>query len=171
MPRGGLFGRRRTRVEFEVTTATFKTLGLAGISGLRSLSAPALLARAVRRGDADAPNLPALGSARVSNLLALLAVGEMIADKTPFIPARTSAPALLGRALSGALVGAELFSSEGRHRNSGAILGALSALATAYAGEQLRTEGARKGIPDPLLATLEDRLVLSLGTRLLRRKT
>ncbi len=170
MPRGGLFGRRRKRVEFEVTPATFRTLGLAGISGLRSMAAPALLARAVRRGDAEAPNFPSLGSARVSNLLALLAVGEMIADKTPFIPARTSAPALLGRALSGALVGAELFSSEGRRRNSGAILGTLSALAAAYAGEKLRLEGTRKGIPDPLLATLEDRLVLSLGTRLLQQR-
>lgn len=170
MPRRGLFGRRRTRVQFEVTPATFKTLGLAGISGLRSMSGPALLARAVRRGDA-ALDLPALNSARVSNLLSLLAVGEMIADKTPFVPPRTSAPSLLGRAFSGALVGAELFSSEGRRRNSGAILGALSALATAYAGEKLRSEGARKGIPDPLLATLEDRLVLSLGTRLLRRRS
>ncbi len=171
MPRGGLFRRRRTRVEFEVTPATFRTLGLAGISGLRSMSGPAFLARAVRRGDARASNLPALSSARVSNLLSLLAIGEMIADKTPFVPARTSAPALLGRAFSGALVGAELFSSEGRRRNSGAVLGALSALATAYAGEKLRLEGARKGIPDPLLATLEDRLVLSLGTRLLRRRS
>ncbi len=168
MPRSGLFGRRGTRVEFEVTPATFRTLGLAGVSGLRSMAGPALLARAVRRGDMDAPNLPALGSARVSNLLALLAVGEMIADKTPFVPPRTATPALLGRALSGALVGAELFSSEGRHGNSGAILGALSALAAAYAGEKLRSEGSRKGIPDPLLALLEDRLVLSLGTRLLQ---
>ncbi len=134
------------------------------------MSGPALLARSVRRGDAKAPNLPALSSARVSNLLALLAVGEMIADKTPFVPSRTSAPALLGRAISGALVGAELFSSEGRRRNSGAILGALSALAAAYTGEKLRSEGTRKGIPDPLLASLEDRLVLSLGTRLLQQR-
>ncbi|CAA9437096.1 MAG: hypothetical protein AVDCRST_MAG37-1044 [uncultured Rubrobacteraceae bacterium] len=171
MPRRGLFGRRRTRVEFEVTPATFRTLGLAGISGLRSMSGPALLARAVRRGDARASNLPALSSARVSNLLSLLAVGEMIADKTPFVPARTSAPALLGRALSGALVGAELFSFEGRSRNSGAILGVLSALAAAYAGEKVRSAGTRKGIPDPLLATLEDRLVLSLGKRLLRQRS
>ena len=171
MPRGDLFGRRRTSVEFEVTPATFRTLGLAGISGLRSMSGPALLARAVRRGALDAPNLPALSSASVSNLLSLLAVGEMIVDKTPFVPPRTSAPALLGRALSGALVGAELFSSEGRHRNSGAILGALSALAAAYAGEKIRSEGTKKGIPDPLLASLEDRLVLSLGTRLLRQSS
>lgn len=169
MPRGGLFGRRRSRVEFEITPATFSTLGLAAIAGLRSMAAPALLARAVRRGDLDAPNLPSLGKKEVSGLLSILAAGEMAADKTPFIPARTSAPALLGRLLSGALVGATLFASEGRHGSSGAVLGALSALGAAYAGEGLRAAGTRKGIPDPILGTLEDRAILTIGTRLLRK--
>ncbi|MDP8952561.1 MAG: DUF4126 family protein [Actinomycetota bacterium] len=169
MPRGGLFGRRRARVEFEITPATFGTLGLAAIAGLRSMAAPALLARAVRRGDLDAPNLPSLGKKEVSGLLSILAAGEMAADKTPFIPARTSAPALLGRLLSGALVGATLFASEGRHGSSGAVLGALSALGAAYAGEGLRAAGTRKGIPDPILGTLEDRAILTIGTRLLRK--
>jgi uncharacterized membrane protein len=165
------FGRRRSRVEFEVTPATLTTLGLGAIAGLRSMSAPALLARSVRRGDLDAPNVPVLGSPKISGLLALLAIGEMIADKTPFVPARTSAPALIGRLLSGALVGATLFASEGRRGNSGAVLGALSALAAAYAGERLRSAGARKGIPDPILATLEDRLVLTLGRRILPKRS
>jgi len=162
--------RRRSRVEFEISPATFETLVLASIAGLRSMSAPAFLAQAVRRGDLRAPNLlPALGSPKVSALLALLAVGEMIADKTPLVPARTSAPALLGRVLSGALSGATLFASEGRERNSGAILGVICAVIAAYTGEGFRSLGARKGIPDPILATLEDRVVLTLGKRILRR--
>jgi uncharacterized membrane protein len=163
--------RRRTRIEFEITPATFKTLGLAATAGLRSMAAPALLARSVRRGDLLAPDLPALGSPKVSALLAILAVGEMIADKTPLIPSRTSAPALLGRLLSGALAGATLFVAEGRQRNSGAILGALSAFAAAHAGERLRAAGVQKGIPDPILGTLEDRIVLVLGRRVLQRRT
>jgi uncharacterized membrane protein len=163
--------RRRTRIEFEITPATFKTLGLAATAGLRSMAAPALLARSVRRGDLLAPDLPALGSPKVSALLAILAVGEMIADKTPLIPTRTSAPALLGRLLSGALAGATLFVAEGRQRNSGAILGALSAFAAAHAGERLRAAGVQKGIPDPILGTLEDRIVLVLGRRVLQRRT
>ena len=161
--------RRRRRVEFEVTPATFKTLGLAATAGLRSMAAPALLARAVRRGDLDAPSLSALGYKNVSALLSLLSFGEMVADKTHLVPARTSAPALLGRILSGALVGSVLFANEGRRSNSGALLGALSAFAAAYAGEKLRTMGAQRGIPDPILGILEDRFVLTLGMRLLRR--
>ncbi|MBA3474787.1 MAG: DUF4126 family protein [Rubrobacter sp.] len=163
--------RRRKRVEFEITPATFKTLGLAATAGLRSMAAPALLARAVRRGDLSAPDLPALGSPKLSALLALLAVGEMVADKTPLVPSRTSIPALLGRLLSGALAGATLFVAEGRRRNSGAILGALSAFAAAHAGERLRAIGVQKGIPDPILGTLEDRIVLVLGRRVLRGRT
>ena len=163
--------RGRKRVEFEVTPATFKTLGLAATAGLRSMAAPAFLARAVQHGDLRAPELPALGSPKISALLAILAVGEMVADKTPLVPSRTSAPALLGRLLSGALTGATLFVAEGRQRNSGAILGALSALAAAYAGERLRATGVQKGIPDPILGTLEDRIVLALGRRVLRWRT
>lgn len=161
--------RRRKRVEFEVTPATLKTLGLAAVAGLRSMAVPALLARAVRRGDLDVPSLPALGYKDVSALLSLLSIGEMVADKTHLVPARTSAPALLGRILSGALAGSVLFADEGRRGNSGAILGALSAFAAAYTGERLRTTGVRRGIPDPILGVLEDRFVLTLGTRLLRR--
>jgi uncharacterized membrane protein len=161
--------RRRKRVEFEVTPATLKTLGLAGVAGLRSMAAPALLARAVQRGDLDAPKFPALGYKDVSKLLSFLSFGEMVADKTHLVPARTSAPALLGRLLSGAVAGSVLFADEGRRGNSGAILGALSAFAAAYAGERLRAIGAQRGIPDPILGILEDRFVLTLGTRLLRR--
>ena len=161
--------RRRKRVEFEVTPATLKTLGLAGVAGLRSMAAPALLARAVQRGDLNAPNLSALGYKDVSKLLSFLSFGEMVADQTHLVLARTSAPALLGRLFSGAVAGSVLFADEGRRGNSGAILGALSAFAAAYAGEKLRAMGAQRGIPDPILGILEDRFVLTLGTRLLRR--
>ena len=161
--------RRRKRVEFEVTPATLKTLGLASVAGLRSMAAPALLARAVQRGDLNAPNLPALGYKDVSKLLSFLSFGEMVADKTHLVLARTSAPALLGRLLSGAVAGSVLFAGEGRRGNSGAMLGALSAFAAAHAGERLRAMGAQRGIPDPILGILEDRFVLTLGRRLLTR--
>ena len=162
--------KRKTRVEFEVSPATFETLALGAIAGLRSMAAPALLSRAVRHGNLKAPNLSALGSPKVSTTLTMLMIGEMIGDKTPFAPSRTSAPALLGRLLSGALVGATLFASEGRNRNSGAILGALCAAAAAYGGERLRAATAQNlQLPDLILAGLEDRVVLSVGKSVLQR--
>jgi uncharacterized membrane protein len=162
----------RSGSEEKVHPTTLKTAGFAAIAGLRSMAAPALLGRAVRRGDVEGvPGTPfaVLGSSKVSNALQLLMIGEMVADKTPFIPSRTSAPALLGRGLSGALVGAALFASRQRNATSGAGIGALSALVAAYTGEQLRMQGTQKlGVPDQILALLEDGIVLFGGTRLLR---
>ena len=70
---------------------------------------------------------------------------------------------------SGTLVGAALFASEDRVQAVGGILGAAAALASAYAGESLRVQAAQRlGVPDPLVALLEDGLVLLAGARLLR---
>ena len=149
-----------------------KTLGLGAITGMRSMAAPAALSSAVERGDVgglgDTP-FAALGFPGVSRALRLLEIGEMIVDKLPVAPSRTSPPPLLGRAAFGAFVGAALFVSEGRRAAVGGVLGAVSALAGAYAGEHLRLLGAeRLGIPDPVVALLEDGVVLFGAARLLR---
>ncbi|MDP8952376.1 MAG: DUF4126 family protein [Actinomycetota bacterium] len=160
------------RRESDIQTLPFRAAGLGAVAGLRSMAAPALLARAVQRGEVGElqdTRFAVLGFPKVSTTLQLLMVGEMVADKTPFIPSRTSAPALLGRALSGTLVGAALFAAERRRPASGAVLGALSATAAAYAGEMFRTKGAQKlGVPDQVLALLEDGAVLLGGTYLPR---
>jgi uncharacterized membrane protein len=160
------------RKEGEFEARPYKVIGLAAIAGLRSMAAPALLSRAVRRGDLEGLQgtpFAALGSPKVSTALQLLMIGEMIADKTPIIPSRTSAPALLGRALSGALVGGALSAAEERRAASGAVLGALCAVVAAYVGEQLRVKGAEKlGVPAQILGLLEDGIVLFGGTYLPR---
>ncbi len=153
--------------------SSFEVLAFSALSGLRSMAAPALLSRAVRRRDMAFPGTVPLANllSRLSPLLQVLMVGEMVADKTPFVPSRTSAPALFGRALSGALVAAAFFASEGRDsKGSAALLGAFSAMAAAYAGENLRMQGTEKlGVPNAILALLEDGLVLYLGKRLLEK--
>jgi uncharacterized membrane protein len=96
-------------------------------------------------------------------------IGEMVVDKLPVTPSRTSPPPLLGRMASGGLVGAALFASENRRAAAGGVLGAAAALASAYAGERLRLRAAEKlGLPDPVVAFFEDGLVLLAGARLLR---
>ncbi len=149
-----------------------KTLGLGAIAGMRSMAAPAALSSAVARGDVggleDTP-FAALGFPGVSRALLLLEIGEMFVDKLPVAPSRTSPPPLLGRAVSGAFVGAALVVSDGRRAAVGGALGAVSALMGAYVGERLRLLGAeRLGIPDPIVALLEDGVVLFGAARLLR---
>ena len=150
-----------------------KTVGLGAISGARSMAAPAALSRAVERGDVgplEQTPLAALGSHRVSRALGLLQIGEMLVDKLPVVvPSRTSPPPLLGRMVSGAFVGAALFVSQGRRPLTGGVLGAVSALTSAYAAERLRLRIAeRLGIPDPVVALVEDGIVLFGAARLLR---
>jgi len=110
-----------------------------------------------------------LGYSKVSALLTLFEAGELVGDKLPMTPSRTSLPPLLGRAASGAVVGGALFISE-RHRTvPGAAFGAAAAVAAAYAGERLRALASEKtGLPDPVVALAEDTVVL-VGTRRLLR--
>ena len=157
----------------ELPDEAVETIGLAAIAGIRSMAAPALLSKAVGRGDvgnlAETP-FAALGSGRVPALLEALMIGEMVGDKTPFIPARTSAGPVFGRALFGAIVGAALSASSGRGGARGALVGVLSALAGVYAIDRLRSGATQElGVPDRIFGLLEDGLVLSVGNRLLRR--
>jgi len=164
---------KRDDIVIQVTPDALRTAALAAISGVRSMAAPALLARAASRGDLSglkATPFAALADERAANALQALMVGEMIGDKTPFIPSRTAAGPLFGRALSGALVGSALFASRRRPGLNGALLGAASALAGVYAVDRLRSAATQGlGLPDPLFGLLEDGVILSGGSRLLRR--
>jgi uncharacterized membrane protein len=148
-----------------------RALGLGAISGLRALSGPAFVSRAASRGDLnlDGTFLAFLSSPRLSKALVLMELGELVGDKLPVTPSRTSLPPLLGRAASGALVGAAVFVSEGRRATTGAALGSTAAIVAAFAGERLRALAVEKtGLPDPVVALAEDATVLLVGLRSLR---
>jgi uncharacterized membrane protein len=149
----------------------WRTLGLGAIAGVRSMAAPAALSRAAERGDIgnlEGTLFAALGSPSVSTALRLFEIGELLVDKLPVVvPSRTSPLPVLGRAASGALVGAALFASGGRQTMTGGVLGAVSAVAAAFATERLRLQIAESlGIPDFVVALSEDALVLFGSTRL-----
>jgi len=151
--------------------SALRALGLGAISGLRSMSGPALVSRAASTGrlSLEGTAFAFLGSSRVSKALLVAALGELVGDKLPMTPSRTSTPPLLGRAASGALLGAALFVSEGRRAAPGAVLGSSAAVAAAFAGERLRAlAGEKTGLPDPVLALVEDAVVLLGGPRLLK---
>jgi uncharacterized membrane protein len=143
-------------------------IGLGAISGLRSLSGPAFVSRAASRGDLNLDGTP-LGFASspyVSKALLVMSLGELVVDKLPETPSRTSLPPLLGRVVSGALVGAAVFISEGRRAATGAALGSSAAIVAAFAGERLRALAVEKtGLPDPVVALAGDATVLLVGLR------
>ncbi len=136
------------------------------------MAAPAILSRSAveeRIGSLEGTPFAALASPRVSTALQLLEIGEMIGDKTPIIPSRTSPLPLLGRAAIGAFAGAALFASRKRPVAAGAALGTVSATAAAYAAEGVRMQiTERLGVPNVVAGLLEDGIVLLGGPRLLR---
>ncbi len=76
-------------------------------AGLRSLTAPAATAWAAYLGwlKLERP-LALIGSLPALAIFTLLAVFELVADKLPQIPSRTSPPGLIARIVMGGLTGA-----------------------------------------------------------------
>lgn len=157
---------------YSPSSLLWRTAGLAALTGARSIMGPALLSRQLRKYPArqlGRSRLSFMQSSRTAKVLTLLAAGELVGDKLPGTPDRISPPALIGRGLSGALVGATLATRQRQPRRTGVAVGVLSAVAGAYATFHLRKRlGQSTGFPDPVWAVLEDGLVITIGRRLLR---
>ena len=148
------------------------TIGFAAIAGMRSMSAPALLSHYLTRNPSwlllSSP-LRALQKPLVARGLKLAAAGEMVMDKLPGTPDRIAPPVLLGRLLSGALVGAAVYKSREGSSAAGAVVGGLGAVAATFISYALRV-GISKQANWPVAAVGvgEDALVLGSGAALLR---
>lgn len=144
------------------TTQAF-VLGV--VSGMRAALGPALVSHKLsRRGSPDLGRLNFMRSPKAAAALKAAAAGELVGDKLPATPARIEPGPLTGRAMSGALCGAALNRSSHQSVLSGAVVGALGAVAGAYAFYHLRRELTHKhGVPDVWVALAEDALALGAG--------
>ena len=111
-------------------------------AGLRSLTAPATAAWAVYLGwlKLQSP-LSLIGSLPSVIILTLLALVELVADKLPKTPNRTSPPGLIARIVMGGLAGACIAAGGGQGVVVGAALGAVGGVAGAFGGYQARASG------------------------------
>ena len=128
------------------STTLNQTIALSALTGMRSMSGPAVLA--LRRGGA------------LKAIMSLLAAGEMAADKTAAVGDRTDPIPLGGRAMMGAIVGGAIANEDGSSVVAGAVLGATVAVLAAHLAYH-----ARKRLP---LSTtvggfVEDAVVLGIG--------
>jgi uncharacterized membrane protein len=135
------------------------------ICGLRSMTAPAVVAWGAHLGSLHLEgSLFAFFANKISLVIfSLFAVGELIADKLPFIPPRTQAGPLVVRMVFGAMCGAASCTS-------GAFAGYAyrRRLSRGFRVRGFRVRGARvRGVPDLLLALLEDLVAVGGGFLLL----
>lgn len=142
------------------------------IAGMRTMTAPALVSYKLahtKPGRSIGPALPDsrlhfLTSPTTTNVLAVMAVGELVADKMPQATDRIGQPQLWGRIGSGALSGAALTEADGNSAPIGAVIGALGAAAGSFAFFYLRQWLTHeKDLPDLWVALAEDALAIGAG--------
>jgi uncharacterized membrane protein len=142
------------------------------ISGLRSLTAPAVVAWAAHKGWLNLQNtlLSFMGSTAALIIFVLLALVELVTDQLPSTPSRLKPPGLIARIVLGGLSGAAVAVAGGQSLGLGAVLGAVGGVAGAFAGYHART-GLVRGlkVPDIVIALLEDAVAIGGGLFLVSR--
>jgi uncharacterized membrane protein len=90
--------------------------------------------------------------------LTLAALGELIGDKLPATPSRTTPVAVVGRVGSGAFCGHKVGGS------AGAVVGGVTAGVSTYLTHDARAAAVRRsGLPDLPVALIEDLLAVGVA--------
>ena len=137
------------------------------VAGIRSQIPVALLAVEAQQGRFD-PGAGRLArrfaSPEAMRAALVAAAGEVVADKVPATPARTTWGPFGQRLATGAAIGAAVNYDAGQSRPLGALLGAAGAGAGAFAATRARAFAAeRTQLPGPLLGAREDVFAVALA--------
>ncbi|HEV3163580.1 MAG TPA: hypothetical protein VGZ22_06030 [Isosphaeraceae bacterium] len=128
-----------------------RAMTLAAVTGLKAALGPALVASARRRPERQN--------------LAMAALAEMVLDKLPILPSRSSLPMIVPRALAGAWVAQTMLGEDGKNDPWAPLLGAATAAGVARFAPMVRATLRRVfGVPDFVIGIAEDYLALRLGS-------
>jgi len=142
------------------------------VAGLRSLTAPAVVAWAAHRNwlNLHDTSLSFMGSTAAVATFFLLALVELVADQLPSTPSRTKPVGLIARIVLGGLSGACVALPGGQSPALGAVLGGVGGVAGAFAGYEVRTRLVRTlKVPDFVIAVLEDAVAIGGGLFIVSR--
>ena len=139
-------------------------LGIGIVAGLRSLTAPAVVAWAAHLGWLNLHGSPLafMGSTVTVAIFSVLAIGELIADKLPTMSKRTAPAPLMARIITGGLCGACLCTSAGQSVVVGVVLGGIGAVVGAFLGYGIRRR-LDLHINDLVVAVCEDVAAVGLA--------
>ena len=147
-------------------------LGIGIVAGLRSLTAPAVVAWGAHVGWLNLHDSPLafMGSTTAVVILSLLAIGELIADKLPMTPKRTAPAPLIARIVTGGLCGASLVAAVGKSVLAGMLLGGIGGVVGAFLGYSVRRRLVKNfHIKDLVVAVCEDAIAICLALFLVSR--
>jgi uncharacterized membrane protein len=155
------------------STALALAFGIGVVTGLRSMTGPAVVAWAAHMGvlHLAGTRLSFMGSTWGVAIFTLAALGEYVADQLPSTPARTQAMGLSARIVMGALCGACVGLAAGTSSPwPGAVTGAVGAVGGAFTGFYARTGLVRSlKVKDILIAIPEDLVAIALGALIVTR--
>ena len=145
-------------------------LGIGIVAGLRSLTAPAVVAWGAHLSWLNLQGSPLafIGSTAAVAILSVLAIGELIADKLPMIPRRTAPAPLMARVVTGGLCGACLCAAVGKSLLAGTLLGGIGGIIGAFLGYGIRRR-LDLHIKDLVVAICEDVVAVGLALFLVSR--
>jgi uncharacterized membrane protein len=147
-------------------------LGIGIVAGLRSLTAPAVVAWGAYLSWLNLHGSPLafIGSTTAVAILSVLAIGELIADKLLMIPKRTAPAPLMARIITGGLCGACLCAAAGQSLVAGALLGGIGGVVGAFLGYSIRRRLVNDlHINDFVVAVCEDVVAVGLALFLVSR--
>ena len=146
--------------------------GIGVVAGLRALTAPAAVAWAAHLGWLHLHDSPLgfIASTWAVVLFSALAIFELVGDLLPATPSRTAPAPLAARIISGGFCGACLCVSANQSLFIGAALGAVGAVAGAFAGYGLRKRLVTGlNVKDIFVAIPEDLIAMGLAWFLVTR--
>jgi uncharacterized membrane protein len=156
-----------------ILPSILQVIGLGVVTGMRSAMGPAFTSYSLNQHPSDKLRRSPLGFMQkpgTAKFLQTMAAGELVVDKAPGVGDRIAAAGIAGRALSGALVGATLYQAKGDKAWKGGLIGAVAAVAAAYAFFYLRREAGRKyQIRDAALGGVEDAMAVGIAAASIRK--
>jgi len=138
-------------------------------TGLRSMTPMAVLCWYAYLGQLSADWAPWISRPSVAIVFTILAVGELVADKMPWIPDRISPAPLVWRILMGGFAGAIAATAMQGPGLEGVLLGIIGVLIGAFGGHMLRRDLVQKmEWKDWHVALLEDLIAIASAIYALR---
>ena len=152
-------------------TTLFLALLVGICNGLRTFTPPAVVAWAAHLGWLKLEGtLAMVGSLPAVVVFTVLAGAELVADKMPWIPNRTSIVGLLVRIIMGKLTGMCIAVAGGQSMWLGAVCGIGGAVAGTFGGYYARTRLVRAlGKPDIYVALVEDLICVAASLWIVTR--
>jgi len=144
--------------------------GIGLVAGLRSLTAPAVVAWGAHLDWLNLQGSPLafMGSTTAVVIFSLLAIGELITDQLPTTPKRTAPAPLIARIITGGLCGACLCAAAGESLLAGTLFGGIGGIIGAFIGYSIRKR-LDLHINDRVVAVCEDVVAVGLAFFLVSR--